>query len=123
MSLSKSGLVAGASATAVLFGALVAPATSHAQGQASELEEVVVTAQRRTERLEEVPLSVAVVTEDTLSSSGIVKFQELGQVTSGVQIARIGPYSQPAIRGVSSSVFGNGMENNVAVYIDGFYQP
>jgi iron complex outermembrane receptor protein len=122
MTICKTHLVAGAAMAALAVGALATPSLAFAQ-EGAELQEVVVTAQRRAERLEEVPLSIAAVNEASLAATGIVKFQELGQITSGVQIARIGPYSQPAIRGVSSSLFGNGLENNVAVYIDGIYQP
>ncbi len=93
-----------------------------AASEATRVDEVVVTAQRRAEKLEDVPASVSVVNGDTLASSGIVRFQDLGQSVVGVQIARTGVFTQPAIRGVTTLISGGGYENNVGVYIDGFYQ-
>jgi iron complex outermembrane receptor protein len=41
---------------------------------------------------------------------------------TGVQIARTGAFTQPSVRGVTTLISGIGFDNNVAVYIDGFYQ-
>lgn len=99
------------------------PATAQAQDDQSSVDDIIVTAQRRRERLEDVPAAVAVVSGETLTNSGVVRFQDLGNVAPGVQIARTGVVVQPSIRGISSGVVGFGQENNIAVYIDGFYQP
>jgi iron complex outermembrane receptor protein len=48
---------------------------------------------------------------------------ELGMLTPGVQISRVGIFTQPAIRGVTSFLAGTQTENNVAVYVDGYYIP
>jgi iron complex outermembrane recepter protein len=84
---------------------------------------IIVTAQRRAQRLEEVPASVAVVSGETLENAGIVNFQELGQVAAGAQVNFAGAFTQPTIRGVTTLTNGNNVENNVAVYVDGFYEP
>lgn len=89
---------------------------------ASAGADIVVTALRRQERQVSVPAAVAVVTADTLVKSGVSKFQDLGNLVPGVQISRSGSYTQPAIRGVTTTFAGNGQETNVGVYIDGFYQ-
>ena len=39
-----------------------------------------------------------------------------------MQVSRSGTYTQPAIRGITTSFAGGGQETNVALYIDGFYQ-
>ncbi len=85
-------------------------------------DDIVVTALRREERQVSVPAAVTVVTPDTLIKSGVSKFQDLGNLVPGVQISRSGSYTQPAIRGVTTTFAGNGQETNVGVYIDGFYQ-
>ena len=82
----------------------------------------IAAAQRRSEKLEDVPASVSVVSGAALQSTGIVRFQDLGNSVVGVQIARTGVFTQPAIRGVTTLISGGGYENNVGVYIDGFYQ-
>lgn len=87
------------------------------------LEEIVVTAQRREERLEEVPLSIVPLSAEDLQRGAITNMHDLGEITPGLQINHAGGFSQPAIRGVSSLTTGNGVENNVALYVDGFYEP
>lgn len=93
-------------------------------GQQTELvaDEIVVTAQRRTERLEDVPVSVSVLTADRLAASGVSNLRDLANVTSGYQLGNSGVNTQPAIRGITTTLTGS-FENNVAVYIDGLYQP
>ncbi len=91
--------------------------------QVSVVEEVLVTAQRRSERLEEVPLSITVATGEQLDQAGVNSIEDISKIAAGVQVNRGGAFSQPAIRGISTLTLGGGLENNVAVYIDGVYQP
>jgi iron complex outermembrane recepter protein len=100
------------------------PADSQDQDSAkADLAEVLVTAQKRSEKLEDVPISITVVDAARLESAGAVGFQNLDQVAVGTHVSRVGIYFQPSIRGISTQVVGVGQENNVAVYVDGFYQP
>jgi iron complex outermembrane recepter protein len=85
------------------------------------LAEIVVTAERRTERLVDVPASVVAQSGEALQSAGITRFQDLGLVTPDVQIGNSGTYNQPTIRGISTTFAAGGQESNVAVYVDGFY--
>ena len=94
----------------------------HAQSPESRsLEEVIVTATRRAEVLEDVPMSISVVTAEALETSGVTSIHDIAQVASGVQVNWAGAFTQPAIRGVTSLTNGYG-ENNVAIYVDGFYE-
>jgi iron complex outermembrane receptor protein len=92
------------------------PGVSRAPG-----EEIVVTAQRRQERLEDVPMAITALSPETLENAGVVSFQDLGAVAAGAQVNYAGVFAQPAIRGVTTLTNGNNIENNVAVYVDGFY--
>ncbi len=104
---------------------------AHAQNQAGAdrsssegaggIEEIVVTAQRRTERLENVPMAVTVLTANALERAQVQNVHELSRITPGVQIGFAGVSTQPAIRGITSLTNGSGVENNVAFYVDGFY--
>src|SRR5207249_7239485 len=100
------------------------PATQPTATQATSSgeQEIIVTAQRRRERLEDVPMSVAVITQDTLANAGVTNLRDLSNVTSGYQLGAGGAFPQPAVRGVTTVINGT-FENNVAVYIDGLYQP
>jgi iron complex outermembrane recepter protein len=97
--------------------------TSSTVGNGGALDEIVVTAQKRSERLVEVPISVTVVDAAQLQNAGVNGFQDIDQVAVGTKINRVGIYFQPSIRGITTQVVGVGQENNVAVYVDGFYQP
>jgi iron complex outermembrane recepter protein len=97
---------------------LVNPAAAQgAVGASDGSHEIIVTAQRRAERLEDVPASITVVTGETLQNAGVVNMQDLGQVTAGAQVNFAGAFTQPTIRGITTLTNGNNVENNVAVYV------
>jgi iron complex outermembrane receptor protein len=99
------------------------PAPASAAAAPSQFADIVVTAQRRAERLEEVPLSITAVTGEDLARAGVTRFEDIGNISPGTRVGRVGIFAQPAIRGISSSTVSTGQENNVAIYVDGFYQP
>jgi iron complex outermembrane receptor protein len=90
--------------------------------QGAVRNDIIVTAQRRAERLEDVPLSITALQGDSLDRAGISNAMELGQLVPGANFTRVGAQVKPSIRGVSTSTSGWTFENNVAIYIDGFYQ-
>jgi iron complex outermembrane receptor protein len=123
----KRALLGGCAAVlAGSFGAAQAQAQGAPQtatAGVNTLQEVIVTAQRRAERLEDVPMSVTAVTPQAAENRGIRNLQDLGQAVAGVQVNFQGSFTYPAVRGITSLTTGVGFENNVALYIDGFYQP
>ena len=104
-------------------GAAAQEAVAEQEAEAALAGDIVVTAQRRAELLHDVPMSVAVISGQAMENAGAVSLRELGQVASGVLVANAGYNTQPSIRGVTTILGGNFYENNVAVYIDGVYQP
>ncbi|MDX2277883.1 MAG: TonB-dependent receptor [Hyphomonadaceae bacterium] len=93
------------------------------QATSSESAEIVVTAQRREQRLVDVPIAITAVDAARLEDSQINRIADLPQMVTGLRIDSNGSYGQPSIRGVGNSIAGTGFSNNVAVYVDGFYQP
>lgn len=87
----------------------------------SSLEEIVVTAQKRSERLEDVPIAITAVSGDQLTSAGIKTTQDLAQVVPGLTITNDSGYMLPRIRGIGNNLMGAGYEGGVATYIDGVY--
>jgi iron complex outermembrane receptor protein len=87
------------------------------------ISEVIVTAQRRSERLVDVPAAVTAVTGEQLARSGVTSLVNIDQVSVGTKIVNFGVFLQPSIRGITTSVIGPGQENNIALYVDGFYLP
>lgn len=103
-----------------------APAAFAQTSTASEspaVGELVVTAQKRAERLTDVPISITALTGESLVKAGIVETTQLAQVTPGLQFGIQGAYAQPQIRGIGASIAGAGADPNVAIYVDGVYMP
>jgi iron complex outermembrane recepter protein len=86
-------------------------------------QEIIVTAQKRSEKLENVPIAISSVSGDVLMKGGISSTAQLTQVIPSLRLDFSGPFAQPTIRGVGSTAPGNGLSANVATYVDGFYQP
>jgi iron complex outermembrane receptor protein len=114
-----------ASAAATVLCALAAPAQAQDQTGASNvaLEEIVVTAQRRQERLQDVPIAIAAVTAEMLASSGIDTTNALSQAVPAVQFGRSGPSGLFFVRGVGTTNASGGEEGSNAFYVDGVYVP
>jgi len=85
------------------------------------LEEVMVTAQKRSERQLDVPMSITAISQDFLENANITSTGDLGQVVPGLTAVSNGLAFTPAIRGISSSGTSPGDETNVAVYLDDVY--
>jgi len=88
---------------------------------ATDIPEIIVTAQRRNERLEDVPVSVSTISGESLVAAGVASTRDIGQVFPGVNINQIGAYSSPNIRAIGSTLTGPGADNSVATYFDGIY--
>lgn len=102
-------------------GSTEAPAAT--QTQNNGVEDIVVTAQRREERLQDVPIAVTAVTGDSLARSGVTDTRQLTQTMPSVVFSRVNSSFQPYIRGVGTRNANIGDESNVSLYIDGVYQP
>jgi iron complex outermembrane receptor protein len=89
-------------------------------GTGQSLEEIVVTANKRVENLQEVPLAVSVISENALRASGVQQFQDLGKVAPSLTIrpAEHPVNSNVSLRGVGTFAFGIGVESSVAVLVD-----
>lgn len=85
--------------------------------------DIIVTAQRKAQFARDVPISITALNGPQLSKAGIVDSVSLGNITPGLRMDRIGNFTIPAIRGITSTITGPGADNNVAIYLDGVYQP
>ena len=95
-----------------------ATAVSNASGQ---LEEVVVTANKRRENLQEVPIAVTAITAQTAAAVGVTDVSSLQTTVPGLQFPRIASGTTPALRGVGTTFGFGGQENLVALYMDDVY--
>src|SRR4051794_5189490 len=117
--------------------ALAAASVAHAQtaappaagqaasGSGNRLEEVVVTAQRRTENLQRVPLSVVAVGGEQLRKSGVQTVEALNRLAPNTVVERVGLFPGAAslsMRGIGYSGIESFTDPDVAVYVNGIYQ-
>jgi iron complex outermembrane receptor protein len=116
----KEGSIILASTVASVLG-LAPPLLAADDAPAMGIEEIVVTAQRRAENLQDVPIAITATSGEALERSGVTNAQEIEIVTPGLSFATVGSYAQPRIRGVGTSADAATLENPVAMYVDGVY--
>ncbi|MCZ8131838.1 MAG: TonB-dependent receptor [Steroidobacteraceae bacterium] len=108
---------------AVALALSAAAAAAAAETPAGALEEVVVTAQKREQSLQEVGISVAAYSAAELSARGVESSIDVAQITPGVHVSGSigGQNSQFTVRGVTQADFADTLEAPVAVYVDNTY--
>src|SRR5690606_39767031 len=89
------------------------------------LEEVVVTATRRTESLQDVPISVTAIAGENLQSTYPQDARDLNGIAPNVQLQPVGAFQNAAafyIRGVGSTDIESATDPGIATFIDDVYQ-
>jgi iron complex outermembrane receptor protein len=84
---------------------------------------IIVTAQKRSEALQNVPISIAAVSAEQLASQNIEQVLDLPQAVPALRVNYAGTFVLPTIRGVGSIVALPGLTQNIATYVDGYYVP
>lgn len=85
------------------------------------LEEIVVTAQKRSENLQRVPITVLAIGGIALENKGVGSTADLGAVAAGVNIRINNSSFLPYIRGIGTN--STNTESPASLYIDGVYLP
>jgi outer membrane receptor protein involved in Fe transport len=88
--------------------------------RAAQLEEVLVTAQKRVESLQDVPISVVAVSGETVEEQGLVNMEAVSASIPTLHIGESTIGEQLFIRGIGSGV-NAGFEQSVGTFIDGIY--
>ena len=90
--------------------------------EAGEIEEVVVTATKRSARIQDVPFSVAAKTAQEISRTGAGGIEDLARGFAGLNVQNLGPgQSQVAMRGLSAGQIVRdqpGVKEQVGIYLD-----
>ncbi|MGB0220159.1 MAG: TonB-dependent receptor [Sinimarinibacterium flocculans] len=86
-----------------------------------QLEEIVVTAQRREESLQDVPVSVTAFSGDFLMQRDITSFSSVAHLTPGFVFSQQFGQVSPTIRGIGADRFSLTSEPGVALYVDDIY--
>ena len=102
------------------------PALSIAQGAAQPstgdaLEEIVVTAQKRAEKLQDTPIAISAVTGDTIEKLNLDDIAAIAAGNPALVYSEAGGEAQIYVRGIGSNIFSIGVDQSVATHIDGIY--
>lgn len=111
------------SAAAQSAGGATVNATSDA-GVASD-GEILVTARKRAESVQDVPATIGVVTQEAVINSGVSNLQQLQSVAPGINMAKAptGNEIGVTIRGLGSSPGVPSFDSSVSLFVDGVYAP
>lgn len=105
-------------ATTALVGAsVVAPA-------AAQVDEIIVTSTKREQTLQEVPVAVSVIQEETIEAAQIVDILDLQSIVPSLRVSQLERASNTTfiIRGFGNGANNPGIEPSVAVYVDGVFR-
>jgi len=110
----------------VMTAALLAmPAMASAQEAGAEKSEnsgtIIVTAQRRDQALNDVPITIDVLSGQDLASMRVERPQDLQALVPGLVITQFGVTAKFSLRGVGSDIAGLGTSDSVASHVDGIY--
>ena len=118
----------GAAATFAFTGAASAQETVETGGSAEEQGEstqnsgiIVVTAQKREQDVQDVPISMAVISGDSLADLGIKDFTELDQYVPNFYVQDTPGNKAFYIRGIGSTPGNLAFEQTVGLFVDGIY--
>jgi iron complex outermembrane recepter protein len=115
--------VAQTSAAAPAATTRVASAANNAtmQPDLGGLEEIIVTSQKRSENLQNVPIAVTALSPAMLTAGGVDTGVTLSRLTPNLTITAGQGFFSPYLRGVGSAYATLGLESSVAVYMDDIY--
>ncbi len=106
-------------ALAIMLASGIATQSSFAQQQ-PVLEEILVTAQKRVETMQEVPISVSALSGEKLEEAGVENLEDLTAHLPNIHFTETGISTQVRVRGIGSDN-SQGFEQSVGMYIDGIY--
>ncbi len=98
-----------------------------AQGAAPGLEEIVVTAQKRAESAQNVPIAITAVSAAALAAKGMSDISQIGGQAPNVTLKNTAAFAGSSsilvsyIRGIGQNDFAFNLEGGVGVYVDGVY--
>ena len=87
------------------------------------MKEVSVTAQRRRQNIQEVPITVSVISPATLDTQRIETVADIAKLVPSLNITRSGKVPSIFLRGIGNNSASPGQEQNIAIYVDGVYYP
>ena len=94
-----------------------------ANADAGGLEDIIVTAQKRAENIQDVSIAIQAITAEGLARSGISDVSRIELITPGLTFARYGTDAKISLRGANSNNTFLDAAPSVGVFVDGVYKP
>lgn len=107
----------------VLLGFVVVAFSAGVFAQSSAIEEIIVTAQKREQTLQDTSASIRAFSEEIINERGLNDTEKLALSTPGMRFQETTGSSQISIRGVGMLVVSGSAESNVAMHVDGVFLP
>src|SRR5882762_870398 len=110
-----------------MFAVAAVQAQQPSASTADSLAEVIVTAERRSENVQNVPIAISTFTSETLQSRNLFDVTQIGNLSPGVNLDAGAPFSgdrsvlSASIRGIGQDDFAFNLNPGVGVYLDGVY--
>lgn len=105
-----------------LCAAIALAVSVNAYSDSYSIEEVIVTAQKRAESLQDVPIAISAFDQNALKEAGIEGIDNVAQFTPGFAMSSYNKSTpQPYIRGIGTNTSGAGDDASVAMFIDEVY--
>ena len=105
-----------------VMGTVVAQTPAPQSAPKTELEKIVITAQRRAEDQQEVPVSVTAVTAEQLAERNITDISQMEGISPGFTFGRSGTDARPAMRGVRTENVAVNGDTTIGYFVDGIYK-
>jgi iron complex outermembrane recepter protein len=118
----KISFFASAASILTMLSATSAIAQSAPADEETGIADIVVTAQRREENLQDVPISVSAFNADQLRAQGTTDISRLEGLVPGFTFGRAGSDARPAMRGVRTENVGVNGDTTIGFFVDGVYQ-
>ena len=97
------------------------PASAQDSGDALKIEEIIVTAQKREQSLQDVPIAISAFTPEMLGKGGIENTWDLQGATPNLHVSGNVRAGQIFIRGIGSDRIGAAADSSSTVHLDGIY--
>jgi iron complex outermembrane recepter protein len=103
------------------------PATATTAADTGGIQEIVVTAQKRAENVQDVPIAISAFTADALSERSVTSVASLSNIAPNVVLDAGTPFSGSSsvisafIRGIGANDFAFNIDPGVGIYLDGVY--
>lgn len=121
--LSATPFLTSVSVFTLLFTAAPAFAQTPGSSSSSDMDEIIVTARKTEEGLQDIPLAISAFTASDIKERSLTQLEDVALQTPGLTFEEFsGGYGAPVIRG-ASQIRIDQLQQNVSVFYDGIYMP